>query len=402
MSAVVAGLPADENLMPGTVAAPARGVGPRRALYIDSPVYAQAAYGPHHPLAIARTQTVAELCRLNGWLPAGAYRHCEAAPLEVLTRFHSRDYVRALQHADRSGHVSRAVRERYAIGTMENPIFRGVFERAATTVGGSIMAAQLALEGRVVYHPAGGTHHGRADRASGFCYFNDPVFAISTLLDAGIERVLYVDLDAHHGDGVEDAWRDDARVALFSIHEAERWPYTGLGDSPTDEAICNVPVPRGCNDSEFNTVLEEIFAPFADAFAPEAVVITCGADALAGDPLSGMMLSNSALWAAVERSAGLAAPVVVLGGGGYNPWTVARCWAGLWARLSGQRIGPALSAPAVQALSVLECDLVDDEDFNPLWLDTLVDSPNAGPVRAEIIALVQRWQARNQRPQAVR
>tara|TARA_R110002096_G_scaffold44306_25_gene119125 strand:- start:523 stop:1758 length:1236 start_codon:yes stop_codon:yes gene_type:complete len=401
MTAAITGMPVGDNSMPCDSATPVRGVGPRRALYIDSPVYAQAAYGPQHPLAIARTQTVVALCRLHGWLPAGAYRHAEAASLDVLTRFHHRDYVRALQHADRAGQVSRSVRERYAIGTMENPLFPGVFERAATTVGGSMLAAELALEGRIVYHPAGGTHHGRPDRASGFCYFNDPVFAIATLLERGIERVLYVDLDAHHGDGVEDAWRDDPRVALFSIHEAERWPYTGLGGAANEELICNIPVPRGCNDSEFNTLLDGMFDPFAAAFAPQAVVVTCGADGLAGDPLSGMMLSNTALWSAVERSARLATPVVVLGGGGYNPWTVARCWAGLWARLSGQRIGPALSAPAVQVLSVLECDLVDDEDFDPLWLDTLVDVPNTGPVRAEITALVQHWLTRNQPTQAV-
>lgn len=401
MTAAITGLPVGDKSVPCDAPTPVRGVGPRRALYIDSPVYGQAAYGPHHPLAIARTQTVLALCRLHGWLPAGAWRRCEAATVDVLTRFHSRDYVRALHHADRSGQVSRAVRERYAIGTMENPIFNGVFERAATTVGGSILAAEHALEGRIVYHPAGGTHHGRPDRASGFCYFNDPVFAIATLLGRGIERVLYVDLDAHHGDGVEDAWRDDPRVALFSIHEAERWPYTGLGGVANGDLICNVPVPRACNDSEFNAVLDGIFEPFAAAFAPQAVVVTCGADVLAGDPLSGMMLSNTALWAAVERSARLAGPVVVLGGGGYNPWTVARCWAGLWARLSGQRIGSALSAPAVQALSALECDLVDEEDFDPQWLDTLADVPNNGPVRPEINALVQRWRAPNQRPQAV-
>lgn len=392
---------ADDKPMPGDSALPARGVGPRRALYIDSPVYARAAYGPNHPLAIARTQTVSILCRLHGWLPAGAWRRCDAAPVDVLTRFHERDYVRALQHADRAGQVSRAERERYAIGTMENPLFHGVFERAASTVGGSILAAQFALEGRIVYHPAGGTHHGRPDRASGFCYFNDPVFAIATLLERGIERVLYVDLDAHHGDGVEDAWRDDPRVALFSIHEANRWPYTGTGGAANEPLLCNVPVPRGCNDNEYKALLDGILDPFAAAFAPQAVVVTCGADALAGDPLSGMMLSNTALWAAVERCARLAEPVVVLGGGGYNPWTVARCWAGLWARLSGHRIGPALSAPAVRALSALECDLVDDEDFDPRWLDTLVDVPRDEPVRAEVTALVRQWQSRNQSAQAV-
>ena len=94
--------------------------------------------------------------------------------------------------------------------------------------------------------------------------------------------------------------------------------------------------------------------------------------------------------------------MVVLGGGGYNPWTVARCWAGLWARLCGQRIGPALSGPAVQALSALECDLIDEEDFDPQWLDTLADAPNTGPVRPEILALVEHWRTRNQRSQAVR
>src|SRR5207344_3103305 len=104
------------------------------------------------------------------------------------------------------GNVNAEERTRYGLGTMENPLFPGLFERAATSVGGSILAAQLALEGRVAFHPAGGTHHGRPGRASGFCYFNDPVFAVLTLLRAGLERVLYVDLDAHHGDGVQDAF----------------------------------------------------------------------------------------------------------------------------------------------------------------------------------------------------
>lgn len=394
VSAATAGLPAPENTpaeAPGVA-----GIGVRRALYVDNPIYAEAAYGPNHPLAIARTQSVRELCRINGWLPAHASCVSEPADPRDLSRFHSRDYIRALRAADEAGRASRAVRERYAVGTMENPVFRGVFRRAASTVGGSITAARLALDGRVVYHPAGGTHHGRPDRASGFCYFNDPVFAIATLLDAGIGHVLYADLDAHHGDGVEDAWRDDPRVALFSIHEAARWPHTGPIESAERERICNVPVPRGCNDTEYAYVLDELLEPLVERTKPEAVVITCGADALHGDPLSTMALSNVALWQAVERIAAYADSVVVLGGGGYNPWTVARCWSGLWARLSGQPIADTLPAAAVHVLGELESDLVDEDERDPAWLDTITDEPRTGAIRPEIETLVQ--QCRGQQP----
>jgi len=159
-------------------------------------------------------------------------------------------YIAALREASNSGRVDAATRERHGIGGMENPVFPGVFERASTSVGGSIHAARLALEGCVAYHPAGGTHHGRRDRASGFCFFNDPVFALLTLLDAGVERVAYVDLDAHHCDAVQDAFAGDERVRIVSIHEAGRWPHTGaLGDSAEGRAL-NLPVPRGLGDRE--------------------------------------------------------------------------------------------------------------------------------------------------------
>ena len=375
------------------------GVGSRHALYIDSPIYGRAAYGPQHPLAIARTETVGALCRLLGWLPDSGLCRSSPASRETLRRFHRSDYLSALQVADETGRVARDARNQYGIGTMENPLFAGVFERAATTVGGSILAAELALEGRIVYHPAGGTHHGRPDRASGFCYFNDPVFALLTLLDAGLERILYVDLDAHHGDGVEDAFRSDARVHLVSIHEAGRWPYTGeivvrprqkKGQAPISSArLCNLPVPKGCNDSEFEFLMDNVVLPFAAGIEPEALVITCGADALAGDPLSTMCLSNTALWQAVERLAALAPPVVVLGGGGYNPWTVARCWAGLWARLADFGIPDVLPDTVRQILRALECDLVDEEDIVAGWLTSIADQPNYGAVRGEIRSLAR-------------
>ncbi len=351
---------------------------------MGSEVFRREAFGAHHPLSIPRQSGVLELCALLGWFEKGNTRSCERATVAELARFHDPAYIQALISAEAAGRVSAEDRDRYRIGTMENPLFPGLFERAATAVGGSILAAQLALEGVPAFHPAGGTHHGRADRASGFCYFNDPVFAILTLLDGGMRRVLYVDLDAHHGDGVQDAFEADNRVFTLSIHEANRWPHTGPLDDFGGGQARNLPVPRGFNDSELAYLVEAAVLPLLERFEPEALVITCGADGLAGDPLSRLELSNLGLWDAVETLVSRCKRAVVLGGGGYNPWTVVRCWTGLWGRLSGRDFPADLPLEAQRMLGGYECDLVDEEDIETNWLRTLADSPNTGPVRAEV------------------
>jgi acetoin utilization protein AcuC len=214
------------------------------------------------------------------------------------------------------------------------------------------------------------------------------VFAILTLLDAGVGRLLYVDLDAHHGDGVQDAFADDPRVHTVSIHEQGRWPHTGAADDVGGGRARNLPVPRGFNDSELLFLIDEVIIPLAKRLRPEAVVLTCGADALDGDPLSAMALSNVALWTVVGRLAALAPATVVLGGGGYNPWTVARYWSGLWGRLSGRSIPETLPEKASAVLEPLSCDLIDDDDVREEWRTRLADAPNPGPVRKEIHELV--------------
>lgn len=360
------------------------------ALFVGSDFCRAQAFGRNHPLAIPRVSAVMDLCEALGWLDDHSFRRARAASVEQLAAFHDREYIDALRTADSSGAVQPEVRIRHRFGTFENPLFPGVFARAATAVGGSILAADLALEGRVVFHPAGGTHHGRRDRASGFCYFNDPVFAVRRLLERGAARVLYVDLDAHHGDGVQAAFEGDPRVLLISIHESGRWPHTGAADDCGSGNACNLPVPAGFNDSELACLLDEVVIPSGSEFGPDAVVITCGTDALKGDPLSRMALSNGALWRAVESVIELAGPAIVLGGGGYNPWTLARCWTGLWGRLSGREVPLALPPQARLVLSGLQCDLVDDDDREPAWLTTLADAPNDGPVRADIRDLLAR------------
>jgi acetoin utilization protein AcuC len=356
-------------------------------VFVGHEIYRQPAYGTLHPLAISRVESVVDLCAALGWFGTGEYCSSPRASDAELAWFHDPDYIAALRRASASGAVDALSRQRYGIGTMENPLFPGVFERAATSVGGSIRAAELALEGRVTFHPAGGTHHGRPGRASGFCYFNDPVFAILRLLHAGLERIVYVDLDAHHGDGVQDAFADERRVYTISVHECGRWPRTGAALDTGAGRACNLPVPASFNDTELDLLLQEVILPLASGAAPEAVVVTCGGDALAGDPLASMGLSNIALWRAVEATVALAPVAVVLGGGGYNPWTVTRYWTGLWGRLAEKAFPQALPDAASAVLKGLRCDLIDEEDVRPEWFTTLMDLPRPGPVRAAIASL---------------
>jgi acetoin utilization protein AcuC len=355
--------------------------------YIGSDIYRKPAFGFNHPLNIVRHAAVIDLLQMLGWLDEHCFRESQPATLDQLFEFHSRAYVRALQYANATGKVEPDVRQRYQVGTLENPLFPGLFERASMTVGGSILSAELASKGHVVFHPSGGTHHGRADRASGFCYFNDPVFAILTFLKEGSQNVLYIDFDAHHGDGVEDAFLDEQRVTTLSIHEAGRWPFSGARSRP-DRGVYNLAVPQRINDSEFEFLVDKAVLPLLEKLAADALVLCCGADCLAGDPLSKMDLSNVVLWNAVERLIDKGLPTVILGGGGYNPWTVTRYWAGMWGRISGQEFPERLPQEATAYLRAMECDLIDEEDVEDSWLTTMADTPYPGPIRDEIRSLL--------------
>ncbi|MDE0149620.1 MAG: acetoin utilization protein AcuC [Rhodospirillaceae bacterium] len=359
-------------------------------VFVGHDIYRRAAYGANHPLAIPRVETVLDLCCDLGWIVPDAWIESPVADAQTLCRFHDPDYVAALCRADEDSEIDRETCRRFNLGTLENPVFPGVYRRASTSVGGSVEAAEQALSGRIAYHPAGGTHHGRPDRASGFCYFNDPVFAILTALDAGVGRLVHADLDAHHGDGVQDAFAADPRVYTISIHERDRWPHTGALDDTGGGQSCNLPVAPGFADADLALLLNDVILPLVRRAAPELIVVTCGADGLAGDPLSRMSLSNRGLWAAVAALVAEAPGSVVLGGGGYNPWTVARCWAGLWGVLNGFALPETLDPASVRRLEALDCDLVDEDERDPRWLTTLADEPQDGAARPETATLARR------------
>jgi acetoin utilization protein AcuC len=366
-------------------------------LFIGSDIYRSSSYGAKHPLAIPRVSTVIDLVRALGWLDPAAYVESPLATPAQLTRFHSAEYVAALQRAEAEQHIAPETSRRFNIGCNGNPLFREIFSRPATSCGGSLKAAELLLaapDGAIIYSPAGGTHHGRRDRASGFCYLNDPVLAMLRLLDGGIARIYYVDLDAHHCDGVADAFADDGRVVMLSVHEASRWPFTGAADETGRGNIFNLPVPAGFNDSEMEHIVEALIVPLGEALAPEIVIVQCGADALEDDPLSKLALSNNALFHALAAIRRLAPRLLVLGGGGYNPWSVARSWAGNWAVLNGIAPPHALPPAGEAVLRRLTWSRSAGRDPPGHWFTTLADPPHRGILRDEVRALVAQLAAR--------
>ena len=351
---------------------------------IGSEIYRRSSFGPKHPLAIPRVSVTLDLIRALGWLPEAQYRDSPMASLDDLARFHAPAYLAALQRAEATQTVSPAERERFRLGADGNPIYREMFRRPATSAGGTMLAARLTGPGGVVHVPGGGTHHGRPDRASGFCFVNDAVLGLIEWLDLGLTRILYLDIDAHHGDGVQDAFHDDPRVFTLSVHEDGRWPFTGaVGDHAGGHAR-NIPVPPGFNDSEMLWVLHEAILPIARHLRPQAIMLQCGADALEEDPLARLALSNNAHRAVVAAVGALAPRLIVLGGGGYNPWTVARCWAGVWGTLAGQAMPERLPPAAEAVLRGLTFARAAGRNPPEAWFTTLVDPPRRGVVRAVV------------------
>ena len=358
--------------------------------YIGSEIYRRSSYGPKHPLAVPRVSICTDLVRAMGWLGEGELVEAPLADDDQLARFHHRDYLAALRHAEATQSVTPEVRARHRLGAEGNPVFADMFRRPATSAGGVMLAARMVLPGGIVHCPGGGTHHGRPDRASGFCYLNDPVLGIMEWLEAGLTRIVYLDIDAHHGDGVQDAFHDDARVFTISVHEAGRWPHSGLAEDRAGGMARNFPVPPGFNDSELRWLLHEAVLPLIERFAPQAILLQAGADGLEEDPLARLSLSNNAHCQVVRAVMGAAPRLVVTGGGGYNPFTTGRCWACIWAVLNGITIPDRMPEPAEAVLRGLRYHRAAGRAPPEHWFTTLRDAPREGMVREAVKALAAR------------
>ena len=354
-------------------------------LFIGSEIYRGSSYGAAHPLRIPRVSTVMDLARALGWLPPDRFRASPRAKPAALALWHEPDYVAALEAAETMGEATPEMRARFQLGTLANPVFPQVYRRPATGAGGVMLAAELiARTPGVIHVPGGGTHHGLPGRANGFCYLNDVVLGITVLQRAGLSRIVYVDLDAHHCDGVELAFTGDPSVRLISVHEEGRWPFTGALEDHAQGSAFNLPVPRGYNDSEARAVLHDLILPRVTEFRPEAIVLQCGADSLSEDPLSRLALSNRAYLEALTTLLPLAPRVLVLGGGGYNPWSVGRLWTAIWGTLSGNEMPDRLPGAAQAVLQALTWNGGSRPPPDPALLTTLLDPPREGPVRSEV------------------
>jgi acetoin utilization protein AcuC len=359
--------------------------GQRQApVFIGSEIYRGSSYGAKHPLRVPRVSTVMDLARSLGWLPAGRFRTSPKAKPAALHLWHTPEYITALQAAEASGTVSNASRDRFQIGTLSNPVYPEMFSRPATGAGGIMLAAELLREGGTVYVPGGGTHHGLSDRANGFCYLNDLVLAMKVMRLMGLRRIAYVDIDAHHCDGVTLAFAGDAEALLISVHEEARWPFTGTLAEDGGGNCFNMPVPRGFNDTEMRAVLDALILPRITAFRPEAIILQCGADALEEDPLARLSLSNNAHLAVLRALRPLSPRFLVTGGGGYNPWSVGRCWTRIWGALAGEEEPEVLPQAAQAILRGLSWGGGGRAAPTEAMLTGLADAPREGPVRAEI------------------
>jgi acetoin utilization protein AcuC len=302
-------------------------------------------YGRVHPFQVARLGDVIRLCEALDLLPHGKSpivpNPCSRADLD---RFHSCEYLDLLEMTATEG-----LREspKFGLGSSDNPIFPGLWLYCLTVAGGSIEAALWIAAGREIgltrraFHPAGGLHHAHADRASGFCYVNDGALAIERLVSAGL-RVLYVDVDAHHGDGVQEAFYASDRVMAVSIHQDGRTLFPGTGfpnESGVGEGVgysVNVPVLPGAGDDDYERFREEILVPLVKRFRPDVLVTEIGVDSLRDDPLTLLDWTLSGLNGFLEWCADTGLPWLALGGGGYRRWNVIRGWTAVWARMIGR------------------------------------------------------------------
>lgn len=379
----------------------------RDAVFVGAAQYRRHSYGSNHPLSIPRVSLTFDLINAYGALTRDEYVVGRAASEGELGWFHTADYVGALQRSEALGRVRDEDRRRHNIGTVENPYFPDFFRTPALATGSSVQAAEEVLRGRCAFNPAGGMHHASPDRAEGFCYFNDAVLAILRLRQEGL-RVLYLDVDAHHGDGVERAFRDDPEVFTLSLHMDTVYAYPFKGGQVGDHgsargghACLNVPLPRDTNDREYSLVFEALFPFVLREFAPDAVVLQAGTDVLFADPLGKLQISTQAFLGFVAQVVEASPRLLVLGGGGYHPLLLARCWAGLWGLISGRALPEALPARGAELLRMVEWDYDEDEPHFASLFESRLDALPDAPVRPEIDQLLSAIRAEHPRMKAL-
>lgn len=360
-----------------------------RAAVVWDEIFTRYDFGPDHPMNPIRLDLTARLCNALGLLDHDDIRVVapDVASDDVLATVHDRDYVEAVKAA--SLHPDDADQS-YGIGTEDDPAFKGIHESAARIAEGTREICELVWTGQVEHgvNFCGGLHHAMPDAASGFCIYNDIAVGIQWLLDHGAERVAYLDVDVHHGDGVERIFWDDPRVLTVSLHETGRALFPGTG-WPTDTgglaapgSAANIALPPGLGDSGWLRAFHATVMPLVRAFRPDVIVSQHGADTHALDPLAHMSMTVDAQRSVIDSVHRLAHEIcggkwIGLGGGGYEVvQVVPRTWTHLTAIASHRPIPLKTEVPeewrahvrTVVGDSEAPLRMGDlDPDEGPLW-----------------------------------
>jgi len=309
----------------------------KRSVFIYSQELEKYSYPPDSMFDTQRAAKTRELLISLRLLDGKCGR--ELAPVRAtkseLKNFHTARYLEALQQAA-MGKITPAARN-MGLGTPDCPVFKDMFDYASWACGATLTGADLILSGEtdIAFNPSGGFHHARAEMASGFCYLNDLVLACMRFLNNG-KRVLYLDIDAHHGDGVQEAFYTSDQILVISLHESGKtlWPGTGFenetGDGRGKGFTVNVPLPIGICDAAYLELFTEIVIPLIKVYDPDIFVLQMGMDALAGDGLAHLELTNNAHAEIIDQLLRFNKPLLATGGGGYHFDNTVRGWARCW------------------------------------------------------------------------
>ncbi len=317
-----------------------------RVRFVYAPQLAAWRLGEDHPFKPERLDALKDLLERTGLLPDELVRAPDALPAGSLEAVHDPGYVEVVRAASHGKRLEEAYR--HGLGTSDTPLSPGLHDAVTSVCAATWTAMNVVLSGEATRAAAfsGGLHHAMRDRASGFCVYNDLNVAIAHARSKGA-RVAYLDVDAHHGDGVQDAFYADADVLTVSLHESGRYlfPGTGYGSELGREAgrgwSVNVPLEPFTDDASFLEAFDLVVPAALEAFAPDVIVLQAGADAHALDPLADLQLSLQGMRAVYERVVGLAdalceGRLVVTGGGGYAAFHVPpRAWAHAWSAMTG-------------------------------------------------------------------
>lgn len=297
-------------------------------------------FGPEHPLKPVRLMLAYKLIEECGMLDGNTCRIEPGFASEAdLLRVHTLEYVEAVR--------AEVPDLAFGLGTEDTPVFKGIYDASRLLAGGSIDAARrIIAEDCKAFNIGGGLHHAMPTLASGFCVFNDPALAISVLKER-FKKILYIDIDAHHGDGVQQIFYDDPKVLTISIHESGKYnfPWTGfideIGSGPGLGYSANIPMPMYAGDDEYRLAFEEIIPPLFEWFKPDVIVAQLGVDTHYLDPLTSLNLTLTGYSYLVNRIVELAnqyakGRLLALGGGGYNLEVVPAAWAGVLHAMRGE------------------------------------------------------------------